>query len=155
MHFNGLFQLLFTLNGLARSNCYAKVWKVWNESFYFGKFSCDLWGRSYRVRKWESECMATLAWQVKTASFALLCCGDNHSPNTALLSNFTMHSAYCLARPGSLVRKPCPVALPGSLVRQSCRNITSLLTGRRPACSIAYFYRPNAGCLVQAFPPQF
>jgi hypothetical protein len=27
----------------------------------------------------------------------------------------------------------CTNALPGSLVRQPCRNITSLLTGRRPA----------------------
>jgi hypothetical protein len=52
--------------------------------------------------------------------------------NTALLSNFTMLSAYCTiactfawqqwpaALPGSLARQPCPAALPGSLARQPC-----------------------------------
>jgi hypothetical protein len=48
--------------------------------------------------------------------------------NTALLSNFTMLSAYCTiarqpcpaALPGSLARQPCPAALPGSLARQLC-----------------------------------
>jgi hypothetical protein len=56
------------------------------------------------------------------------------------------------ALPGSLARQPYHAALPGSLARQPCRNITSLITGcrpaelqafygRRPACSIAYFYR--------------
>jgi hypothetical protein len=125
--------------------------------------------------------------------------------NTALLSNFTMLSAYCtiaftyarlpcptalpdrLARPpcpaalpGSLARQPCPAALPGSLAwqpcpaalpsslarqpcpaalpcslalqpcqaampgslaRQPCRNITSLITGHRPA-ELQAFFRP-------------
>jgi hypothetical protein len=58
------------------------------------------------------------------------------SQNTALLFNFSILH-YC---------------------KQPCRNITSLITGhrkffygRRPACSIAYFYRPMAGSLVQAF----
>jgi hypothetical protein len=97
-----------------------------------------------------------------TRVYVLLCfCSSwgDISQNTALLSNFTMLSAYCtiacsLARPpcpaalpdclarqpclaalpGSLARQPCPAALPGSparsLARQSCRNITSLITGR-------------------------
>jgi hypothetical protein len=60
--------------------------------------------------------------------------------NTALLSNFTMLSAYytiCIARqlgpaalPGSLARQPCPVALPGSLVRHAALHA---FTGRRPS----------------------
>jgi hypothetical protein len=54
--------------------------------------------------------------------------------NTALLSNFTMLSAYCsiactlamhmqpchAALPGNLARQPCPEALPGRLARQDC-----------------------------------
>jgi hypothetical protein len=35
--------------------------------------------------------------------------------NTALLSNFTMLSAYC-----TIARQPCPAALPGSFARQPC-----------------------------------
>jgi hypothetical protein len=55
---------------------------------------------------------------------------------------------YCLISPCFQHIAP----LPGSLLRQPCINITSLITGRRPAelqafygrgpaCSIAYFYR--------------
>jgi hypothetical protein len=38
LSWNGLFKLPspFTLNGLARSNCFAKVWKVWNGSWPSG-----------------------------------------------------------------------------------------------------------------------
>jgi hypothetical protein len=74
----------------------------------------------------------------------------NTAQNTALLSNFTMLSAYCMqpcpvALPASLARKPYPPALPASLAEK-------LFYGRRPACMqyIAYFY--SAGSLVQAFP---
>jgi hypothetical protein len=65
------------------------------------------------------------------ASFLLLGVTDI-AQNTALLSNFTMLSAYCTiactlamhpcpaALPGSLARQSCPAALPGSLARQPC-----------------------------------
>jgi hypothetical protein len=87
----------------------------------------------------------------------------------ALLLVYTL-ALHCLAAlPGSLARQPCPAALPGSLARQPClaaliawqpcpaamiawqpcSNITSLITGRRPACSIAYLCLP---ALVQVFP---
>jgi hypothetical protein len=39
--------------------------------------------------------------------------------NTALLSNFTMLSAYCTIA-CTFARQPCPAALPGSLARQTC-----------------------------------
>jgi hypothetical protein len=78
-----------------------------------------------------------------TRVYYLLCCccsscSCGHiNQNTALLSNFTMLSAFCttacsLARqpfprqpcpaalPGSLARQPCPAALPGSFARQAC-----------------------------------
>jgi hypothetical protein len=72
------------------------------------------------------------------------------------------------ALPSSLARQPCPAALPGSLARQpgpaalpdSLAEILlslgqqncNLYYGRRPACSIAYFYRPKAGSLVPSLP---
>jgi hypothetical protein len=43
--------------------------------------------------------------------------------NTALLSNYTMLSAYCTIActfAGSLARQPCPAALPGRLAQQPC-----------------------------------
>jgi hypothetical protein len=68
--------------------------------------------------------------------------------NTALLSNFTMLSAYCtvtcsLARqpcqqalPGSLARQPCAAALPGNLARQYCQAAFFGSLARQP-CSAA------------------
>jgi hypothetical protein len=76
-------------------------------------------------------------------TFCVCCCccsssssssswGGHINQNTALLSNFTMLSAYCTiacssarqpcpaALPGSPARQPCPAALPGSLARQPC-----------------------------------
>jgi hypothetical protein len=64
--------------------------------------------------------------------------------NTALLSNFTMLSAYCTiactfarqpcsaALPGSLARQPCPAALPGSLARQPCPAALPSSLARQP-----------------------
>jgi hypothetical protein len=96
----------------------------------------------------------------------------NTAQNTALLSTFTMLSAYCTiactlamqpcpaALPGSLARQPCPAAFHGSLARQPypaaltgslAKKFGSYFTAvGRHACSIAYFYL--AGSLVQAFP---
>jgi hypothetical protein len=57
------------------------------------------------------------------------------------------------ALPGSIARQHCPAALPGSIARQHCLAALpgSLFYGRRPACIIAFLYRPMAGSLVQAF----
>jgi hypothetical protein len=83
-------------------------------------------------------------------SFALLCCccwGDSHSPNTALLSNFTMQYSFSifhhcmrpLARqpcpaslPSSLAWQSCPAVLPGSLARQSCPAVLPCSLARQP-----------------------
>jgi hypothetical protein len=40
------------------------------------------------------------------------------------------NGAYCTL---AIAMQPCPAALPVSLARQPCRNITVLITGRRPA----------------------
>jgi hypothetical protein len=45
----------------------------------------------------------------------------NTAQNTALLSTFTMLSAYCTIA-CSLAMQPCPAALPGSFTRQPCRE---------------------------------
>jgi hypothetical protein len=74
------------------------------------------------------------------------------------------------ALPGSLARQPCPAALPGSLAQQPCpaalpgsvaeilpvsavgRQNCKFFYGRRPACNIAYFYRPQ---FSSSFPGNF
>jgi hypothetical protein len=43
----------------------------------------------------------------------------NTAQNTALLSNFTMLSAYCTIA-CTLAMQPCPAALPGSLAQKPC-----------------------------------
>jgi hypothetical protein len=68
-------------------------------------------------------------------------------------------SAYCTVA-CSLAQQPFPAALPGtlpdSLSRQpfpaAFQKVTNLITGQMPACSIAYFFRPKAGTLLQVFP---
>jgi hypothetical protein len=88
------------------------------------------------------------------------CCSSSSSSwnitqNTALLSNFTMLSAYCTMActlallyrpqagdilPNSLTRKPCPAALPGSLSRQPCLAALPCSLARQsfPAALIAW-----------------
>jgi hypothetical protein len=75
--------------------------------------------------------------------------------NTALLSNFTMLSAYCTiastfarqycpaALPGSLARQPCPAALSCSLVRQPC---PAALTASLPG---SFAWQPCPGSLTR------
>jgi hypothetical protein len=60
--------------------------------------------------------------------------------NTALLSNFTMLSAYCTIA-CTFARQPCPAALPGSLARQPC---PAALPGRlaRQPCTVAFAWQP-------------
>jgi hypothetical protein len=61
------------------------------------------------------------------------------------------------ALPGSLARQPCPASLPGSLARQPCPaalpgRIASFSIRCRPACSIAFFFLPIAGSIMQVLP---
>jgi hypothetical protein len=66
---------------------------------------------------------------------------QTHYPEFCILDQF--HHGFSILHH---CMQPCPAALPG-------RNITSFITGRRPACSIAYFYRSKAGSLVlKGFP---
>jgi hypothetical protein len=64
--------------------------------------------------------------------------------NTALLSNFTMLSAYCTIASGSLARQPCPAALPGSLARQPCPAALPGSLARQPCpAALQKYYKFN------------
>jgi hypothetical protein len=78
---------------------------------------------------------------------------------TSLTFALFLFSEYCIfdqfhilhaALDWSLAWQPCPSALAGSLARQPCPaalsgSLAEILTGRRPACIIAYWYRWPAG----------
>jgi hypothetical protein len=93
-------------------------------------------------------CVGTYVQRGSKFCFVVLVGVTDIAQNTALLSNFTMLSAYCTiactfarqpcpaALPGSLARQPCPAALPSSLARQPC-------PADSPVRLTKFSFRPN------------